>query len=179
MIEDLKRGIGLLEEDVLYQLDLLLQEYVEYTQAKYLPNGNSGIDEEPTTPKLITEIRKQILNYLRVSGLVEVDDYSWADEKLLDYAQNSGGTIRQLADQFLVRLKKAEQKRDSQLKKNNNVPKGEQLDILSPISESKQKELGIKIKPQIKITKLDTKLKEKLQEYQDICRDALYGFSFL
>jgi type I restriction enzyme M protein len=168
LIEDLKRGIGLLEEDVLYQLDLLLQEYVEYTQAKYLPNGNSGIDEEPTTPKLITEIRKQILNYLRVSGLVEVDDYSWADEKLLDYAQNSGGTIRQLADQFLVRLKKAEQKRDSQLKKNNNVPKGEQLDILSPISESKQKELGIKIKPQIKITKLDAKLKEKLQEYQDI-----------
>ncbi len=166
LIEDLKRAIALLEDDVLYQLDLLLQEFVEYTSAKYLTNGNS-IDEAETAPQKMTDLRKQILNYLRVSGLVELDDYSWAEEKLLDYAQNTGGTIRELAEKFLVRLKKAELKQGSQ-PKNNNVPKGEQLDILSPISESKQKELGIKIQPQLKITKLDPKLQEKLREYQDL-----------
>jgi hypothetical protein len=166
LIEDLKRGIGLLEEDVLYQLDLLLQEYIDYTQAKYLPNG-SDPDDVPTEPTVITDLRKQILNYLRVSGLSEVDDYDWASEKLLDYAQNSIGTIRQLADKFLARLKKAEQKREFQVKKSNGI-KGDQLDILSPISESKQKELGINVKPQKKITKLDPKLQQKLREYQDI-----------
>ena len=166
LIEDLKRGIGLLEEDVLYQLDLLLQEYSDYTQAKYLPNG-SDPDDVPTEPKVITDLRKQILNYLRVSGLREVDDYSWADEKLIDYAQNSVGTIRQLADKFLARLKKAEQKRESQVNKSNGV-KGDQLDLLSPISASKQKELGINVKPQVKITKLDPKLQQKLREYQDL-----------
>ena len=166
LIENLKRGIGLLEEDVLYQLDLLLQEYVEYTQAKYLLNG-SDPDDVPTEPKVITDLRKQILNYLRVSGLSEVDDYDWASGKLLDYAQNSIGTMRQLADKFLARLKKAEQKREFQVKKSNGV-KGDQLDILSPISETKQKELGINVKPQTKITKLDPKLQQKLREYQDI-----------
>jgi len=166
LIEDLKRGIGLLEEDVLYQLNLLLQEYREYTQAKYLPNGLSDPDDEPTEPKVITDLRKQILNYLRVSGLSEVEDYDWASEKLLDYAQNSMGTIKQLADKFLVRLKDAEQKRNSEPNKSNGI-KGDQLDILAPISDSKQKELGIKIQPQIKITKLDRKLQEKLREYQD------------
>jgi len=167
LIEDLKRGIGLLEEDVLYQLNLLLQEYREYTQAKYLPNGLSDPDDEPTEPKVITDLRKQILNYLRVSGLSEVEDYDWASEKLLDYAQNSIGTIKQLADKFLMRLKKVEKKRDSESNKSNGI-KGDQLDILLPISESKQKELGISIKPQTKITKLDKKLQEKLREYQDI-----------
>jgi type I restriction-modification system DNA methylase subunit len=166
LIEDLKRGIGLLEEDVLYQLDLLLQEYIDYTQAKYLPNG-SDPDDVPTEPTVITDLRKQILNYLRVSGLREVDDYSWADEKLIDYAQNSIGTIRQLADKFLARLKKAEQKQESEVKRSTKI-KADQLDLLSPISESKQKELGINIKPQKKITKLDPKLQQKLREYQDL-----------
>lgn len=166
LIEDLKQGIGLLEEDVLYQLDLLLQEYSDYTQAKYLPNG-SDPDDEPSEPKVITDLRKQILNYLRVSGLSELEDYDWASEKLLDYAQSPVGTIRQLADKFLDRLKKSEQKRESQVKKSNGV-KGDQLDLLAPISESKQKELGINIKRQTKITKLDPKLQQKLREYQDL-----------
>ncbi len=166
LIEDLKRGIGLLEEDVLYQLNLLLQEYREYTQAKFLTNG-SDPDDEPTEPKVITDLRKQILNYLRVSGLSEVDEYNWASEKLIEYAQNSMGTIKQLADKFLVRLKEAEQKRNSESSKSNGI-EVEQLDMLAPISDSKQKKLGIKIQPQIKITKLDRKLQEKLREYQDI-----------
>ncbi len=166
LIEDLKRGIGLLEEDVLYQLNLLLQEYREYTQAKYLPNGSDS-DDEPTEPKVITNLRKQILNYLRVSGLSEVDEYNWASQKLIEYAQNSMGTIKQLADKFLVRLKEAEQKRNSESSKSNGI-EVEQLDMLAPISDSKQKKLGIKIQPQIKITKLDRKLQEKLREYQDI-----------
>ena len=169
LINDLKRGISLLEEDVLYQLDLLLQEYREYTQAKYAPNGNEGadIDDEPTEPKFITRLRKQILNYLRVSGLRELDDYSWADEKLIDYAQNSMGTIRQLADKFLARLKIAEQKRVLR-EKRNSLAQGTQLDLLSPITEVQQKELGINIKPEAKITKLHPKLQEKLREYQNI-----------
>ena len=166
LIEDLKRGIGLLEEDVLYQLNLLLQEYREYTQAKFLTNGFDP-DDEPTEPKVITDLRKQILNYLRVSGLSEVDEYNWASEKLIEYAQNSMGTIKQLADKFLVRLKEAEQKRNSESSKSNGI-EVEQLDMLAPISDSKQKKLGIKIQPQIKITKLDRKLQEKLREYQDI-----------
>ena len=168
LIEDLKRGISLLEEDVLYQLDLLLQEYQEYTHARYLPNGMGDGDDELTEPKVIHDLRKQILNHLRVSGLREVEDYDWAAEKLIDYAQSPNGTIKQLADKFLSRLKRAEQRKNFQLRKTNGGIQGEQLDLLPSVSEFKQKELGIKIKPQVKITQLDKKLQERLREYQNI-----------
>lgn len=169
LIGDLKKAIALLEGDVLYQLELLLGEYEDYIKSTYLVNGNgnSKDNEELTTSQVITRLHKEILNYLRVSGLAEVDDYSWADKKLLEYAQNPSGTISLLGEKFLARLKEAEQKRESLPNNSGKSLKADQLDLLSPISESKQKELGIKIKPQRKITKLDAKLVEKLEEYQD------------
>lgn len=42
LIADLKAAINLLEEDVLYQLNLLLEEYEQYSQAQYLPNSNGN-----------------------------------------------------------------------------------------------------------------------------------------
>ena len=169
LIGDLKKAIALLEGDVLYQLELLLSEYEDYIESTYLVNGNgnSKANEELTTSHVITGLRKEILNYLRVSGLVEVGDYSWADEKLLEYAQNPSGTISLLGEKFLARLKESEQRRESQSNKSSKSIKADQLDLLPPISELKQKELGI-IKPQVKITNLNAKLVEKLEEYQDL-----------
>ena len=169
LIGDLKKAIALLEGDVLYQLELLLGEYEDYIKSTYLVNGNghSKANEELTASHVITGLRKEILNYLRVSGLVEVGDYSWADEKLLEYAQNPNGTISLLGENLLARLKESEQRRESQSNKSSKSIKADQLDLLPPISALKQKEIGI-IKPQVKITKLDAKLVEKLEEYQDL-----------
>nr|CUM62003.1 protein of unknown function [Planktothrix agardhii] len=178
LINDLRESINLLEEDVLYQLDLWFEEYDEFCQAKYLPNGNgngsSDADELETAPKIVIKLRKEILNYFRASGagLLELDDYSWAEEKLIEFADNPRGSIQQLGDKFLQRLKKAETKQQARKsQKNQNAEIYEQLDLLSPLSEVKQQELGIKITPQAKITKLDPKLVEKLKDYDRLVLD--------
>ncbi len=170
LIGDLKKAIALLEDDVLYQLELLLDEYEDYIKSTYLVNGNgnSKSNQELTISHVITGLRKEILNHLRVSGLSEVDDYSWADEKLLEYAQNPSDTISFLGEKFLARLKEAEKRQESLSKSSGKSIKADQLDLLPPISESKQKELGIKSKPQRKITKLGSELVEKLDEYEEL-----------
>jgi len=178
LINDLRESINLLEEDVLYQLDLWFEEYDEFCQAKYLPNGNgngsSDADELETAPKIVIKLRKEILNYFRASGagLLELDDYSWAEEKLIEFADNPQGSIQELWDKFLQRRKKAETKQQAiKAQKNQNAEIYEQLDLLSPVSKVKQQELGIKITPQAKITKLDDKLVEKLKDYDRLVLD--------
>ena len=56
----MRESINLLEEDVLYQLDLWFEEYDEFCQAKYLPNGNgngsSDADELETAPKIVIKL---------------------------------------------------------------------------------------------------------------------------
>jgi len=168
LIEDLKQAIGKLEEDVLYQLDLLLKEYEEYADAHYLPNGNGKSEQENTAPKILARLRKNILNHLRVSGLMEVDDYSWADEKLLDFVENPKDSMQQLAAKFLERIKQSELRRGNGKTESIQVPQGSQLDLLSPISEVKQKELGIKIPTQKKITKLHPQVNRLLDLYQEL-----------
>ncbi len=169
LIKDLKKAIMILEDDALYQLNLLLEEHKNYLDAKYLFNeSRSNIEErESSIPKKITDLRQQILNYLRISGLIELQEYSWANEKLIEYARNPQGTIEVLGTQFLEKLKQAEDKRLSRSNQSKDSLLVEQLDLLSPISESQQKTLGIKIKRQSKITKLDADLQEKLKTYQE------------
>jgi hypothetical protein len=169
LIDDLKKAITILEDDTLYQLNLLLEEHKSYVNAKYLFNeSGSNIEErESNIPTKITDLRQQILNYLRISGLIELQEYSWANEKLIEYARNPQGTIEVLGTQFLEKLKQAEDKRLSCSTQSKDSLLVEQLDLLSPISESQQKTLGIKVKHQSKITKLDADLQEKLKIYQE------------
>ena len=168
LIADLKTAIALLEEDVLSQLNVLLEEYKTYSQTIYQANDNLEADRNAfSIPQKITNLRKEILNYLRVSGLVEVEEFSWADEQLIRYANRPAGKIQPLADQFLEKLKTAESKKIARANQAQDSTLIEQLDLLSPISESKQKILGIKVKPQTKITQLDKGLQMKLKQYQD------------
>ncbi|MFM6204946.1 N-6 DNA methylase, partial [Planktothrix sp.] len=103
---------------------------------------------------------------------LEVDDYSWAGEKLIEFADNPQGSIQELWDKFLQRRKKAETKQQAiKAQKNQKAEIYEQLDLLSPLSEVKQQELGIKITPQAKITKLEDQLLEKLKDYDRLVLD--------
>jgi hypothetical protein len=108
LIADLKAAINLLEEDVLYQLNLLLEEYSQYEQAQYLPNGNgssSDVNDQDTeevdaTPKVLLKIRKQILNYVRVYGVLEVSDFTWIDEQISQFAEAPTGSIQVLEEKI-------------------------------------------------------------------------------
>jgi hypothetical protein len=178
LIADLKAAINLLEEDVLYQLDLLLEEYTQYCQARYLPNGNGNgysdtdTDEVETAPKVLIKIRKKILNYVRAYGVLEVDDFTWIDERIGNFAENPTGSIRELEKKILKKLIQGEEKKNAQQQKKQSKSQDVvQLDLIQPLSEVKQQELGIKIASQSKITKLDPKMVELLREYERIVFD--------
>lgn len=175
LIADLKEGINLLEEDVLYQLDLLLEEYDQYCQAKYLPNGNGNYqnaNDDETAPKVLTQLREQILNYVRSYGVLEVDDFTWINEIIANFAETPIGSIRELAEKILKKLQEAEEKKKAQQqKKSNQSQTTVQLDLIQPLSEAKQQELGIKVGSQSKITKLHPKMVELLLEYERIVFD--------
>jgi len=182
LIVDLKAAINLLEEDVLYQLELILEEYDQYCQARYLPNGNGNgnghsssdvdADEVETAPKVLTKIRKQILNYVRAYGVLEVDDFTWIDERIGDFAETPTGSIQELEKKILKRLIQAEQKKNAQQQKKRDKPEDTvQLDLIQPLSETKQQELGIKLPAQSKITRLDPKMVDLLLEYERIFFD--------
>jgi len=182
LISDLKAAINLLEEDVLYQLDLLLEEYDQYSQAIYLPNGNGNshsssssdidLDEDETAPRVLTKLRKQILNYVRAYGVLEVDDFTWIDERIGDFAETSTGSIRELEQRILKRLMQAEQKKNiQQQKKRGKAEDTVQLDLMRPLSEAKRQELGIKLSAQPTIEKLEPKMIELLYEYERIVFD--------
>ena len=176
LITDLKEAINLLEEDVLYQLDLLLEEYNQYCQAKYLPNGNGNgqniQEDDETAPKVLTRLREQILNYVRAYGVLEVDDFTWINERISNFAETPTGSIRELEQKILNKLQQAEEKKKAQQqKKSNQSQESIQLDLIQPLSEKKQKELGIKVPSQSKITKLPPKMMELLHEYERIIFD--------
>ncbi|MDS3861327.1 N-6 DNA methylase [Thermosynechococcaceae cyanobacterium BACA0444] len=176
LITDLKAAISLLEEDVLYQLDLLLEEYDQYCQARYLPNGNgsshSDLEDAETAPKVLIRIRKQILNYVRAYGVLEVDDYTWIDEKISSFAETPIGSIQELGQRILTKLMQAQEKKEAQQQKQPGKSEDTvQLDIIQPLPEAKQKELGIKLSQKSKIIKLDPKMVELLREYERIVFD--------
>jgi hypothetical protein len=178
LIADLKAAINLLEEDVLYQLDLILEEYDQYCQARYLPNGNGhsssnvDADDAETAPKVLTKIRNQILNYVRAYGVLEVEDFTWIDERIGNFAEKPTGSIQELQNKILKRLIQAEQKKNAQQnKKRGKSEDTVQLDLIQPLSETRQRELGIKLSPQSKITKLDPKMINLLLEYERIVFD--------
>ncbi len=178
LITDLKAAINLLEADVLYQLYLLLEEYDQYCQAKYLPNGNGNASaisdayEDETAPRVLVRLRGQIRNHIRAYGVLGVDDYTWIDEKIGEFTDTPRGSIQELGNRILRRLMQAEEKRDSQqAKKQSKQEEGIQLDLIPSIPEAKRKELGIKPTTQTKITKLDPKLVEILKEYERIVFD--------
>ena len=93
LIADLKQAINLLEEDVLYQLQLSLEEYDQYCQAKYLPNSidKINISENETITKTLEGLRNKIKNHLRVYGVLEVGEFSDAGEKLIEFAEKPQG----------------------------------------------------------------------------------------
>lgn len=176
LILDIKAAILLLEEDVLYQLQLLLEEYDQYCQNKYLPNIHATEQNyQETATKILDRLRNQILNYLRAYGVLEVEEFSEIVEKLLEFADKSQGSIQELEQIFLNKLINAQAKKIAQ--KNQNSPKniegikGVQLDLIPRISETKKQELGIKVTEEKKITKLDPKLIELLREYERIVFD--------
>jgi hypothetical protein len=176
LIKDLKEAINLLEEDVLYQLNLFLEEYDQYITTKYLPNGNGNgqgtTEDEETVPKILTRLKQRIMNYLRVYGVLELEDFRWAEEKLMEFMDSSRGSIDELGNKFLKRLIQGERKKDSQeKKKSNKTEKTVQLDLIPNISPAKQQELGIKTPVEKKITKLSPKLVELLREYERIVFD--------
>jgi type I restriction enzyme M protein len=176
LILDIKAAILLLEEDVLYQLQLLLEEYDQYCENKYLPNIHATEQNyQETATKILDRLRNQILNYLRAYGVLEVEEFSEIVEKLLEFADKSQGSIQELEQIFLNKLINAQAKKIAQ--KNQNSPKniegikGVQLDLIPTISETKKQELGIKVTEEKKITKLDPKLIELLREYERIVFD--------
>ena len=180
LIADLKAAINLLEEDVLYQLDLLLEEYAQYCQTRYLPNGNGNgngysdtdTDEAETAPKVLIKIRKKILNYARAYGVLEVDDFTWIDERIGNFAETPTGSIRELEKKILKKLIQGEERKNAQQQKQRSKSQDVvQLDLIQPLSEVKQQELGIKISSQSKISKLDPKMVELLREYERIVFD--------
>jgi len=176
LIADLKAAINLLEEDVLYQLDLLLEEYAQYCQTRYLPNGNgysdTDTDEAETAPKVLIKIRKKILNYARAYGVLEVDDFTWIDERIGNFAETPTGSIRELEKKILKKLIQGEERKNAQQQKQRSKSQDVvQLDLIQPLSEVKQQELGIKISSQSKISKLDPKMVELLREYERIVFD--------
>jgi len=128
LIADLKTAIALLEEDGLSQLNVLLEEYRDDRETPYLPND---VEHDLTLPKKINDLREQILYHLRVSGLREVKDYTWADAKLIEYAQNPKGMIQELAKQFLTRLQESEAKHLERSQQSTDNTIVEQLDLLS------------------------------------------------
>lgn len=174
LILDIKAAILLLEEDVLYQLQLLIEEYEQYCQAKYLPNGNginkvNNIGEKETATKTLERLRSQILNYLRVYGVLEVEEFSDLVEKLIEFADKPQGSIQEIEQIFLNKLINGQNKKLSQ--KNQKSTQAVQLDLIPTISETKKQELGIKVTEEKKITKLDPKLVEILREYERIVFD--------
>lgn len=176
LIKDLKAAINLLEEDILYQLNLFLEEYDQYITTKYLPNGNGNgqgtTEEEETVPKILTRLKQRIMNYLRVYGVLELEDFRWAEEKLMEFMDSSRGSIDELGNKFLKRLIQGERKKDSQEKnKSSKTEKTVQLDLIPNISPAKQQELGIKTPVEKKITKLSPKLVDLLREYERIVFD--------
>ncbi|PPJ64328.1 Eco57I restriction-modification methylase domain-containing protein [Cuspidothrix issatschenkoi] len=173
LILDIKAAILLLEEDVLYQLQLLLEEYDQYCQAKYLPNSN-GIDKtnKETATKTLERLRNQILNYLRVYGVLDVEEFSESVEKLIEFADKPQGSIQELEQVFLNNLQNAQARKQKQKNQKSSESKTViQLDLIPSISESKKQELGIKVTEEKKITKLDPKLIELLREYERIVFD--------
>jgi hypothetical protein len=178
LILDLKEAINLLEADTLYQLDLLLEQYDQYCQIRYLPNGNgngntsSHSDEDETAPRVLKKLRKQILNYVRAYGVLEVDDFTWIDDRIGSFAETPIGSIRELEKKILKKLMQAQQKKDDQQQSKKGESKnGVQLDLIQPLSEQKQEELGIKLAVQSRITKLDPKMIELLLEYEHVVFD--------
>lgn len=174
LILDIKAAILLLEEDVLYQLQLLIEEYEQYCQAKYLPNINginkgNNIGEKETATKILEHLRSQILNYLRVYGVLEVEEFSDLIEKLIEFADKPQGSIQEIEQIFLNKLINGQNKKLSQ--KNQKSTQAVQLDLIPTISENKKQELGIKVIEEKKITKLDPKLVEILREYERIVFD--------
>jgi hypothetical protein len=175
LIADLKQAINLLEEDVLYQLQLSLEEYDQYCQAKYLPNSidKINISENETITKTLEGLRNKIKNHLRVYGVLEVGEFSDAGEKLIEFAEKPQGSIHDFEQIFLDKLRNAQARKQAQKdKKPSKNQKVVQLDLIPNISESKQEEIGIKIADENKIKKLDhTKLSEILKEYYRIVLD--------
>lgn len=174
LILDIKAAILLLEEDVLYQLQLLIEEYEQYCQAKYLPNINginkgNNIGEKETATKILERLRSQILNYLRVYGVLEVEEFSDLIEKLIEFADKPQGSIQEIEQIFLNKLINGQNKKLSP--KNQKSTQAVQLDLIPTISETKKQELGIKVTEEKKITKLDPKLVEILREYERIVFD--------
>jgi predicted type IV restriction endonuclease len=78
LILNIKAAILLLEEDVLYQLQLLLEEYDQYCQNKYLPNIN-GSEQKETATKILDTLRNKIKPHLQVSGVLDLE------EKLIEF----------------------------------------------------------------------------------------------
>ena len=75
---------------MLYQLQLLLEEYDQYCQNKYLPNIHATEQNyQETATKILDRLRNQILNYLRAYGVLEVEEFSEIVEKLLEFAQTA------------------------------------------------------------------------------------------
>ncbi|WP_287129658.1 class I SAM-dependent DNA methyltransferase [Candidatus Cyanaurora vandensis] len=165
LIEDLRSAVKLLEDDVYYQLELVLAEYQTYCDVKYSPNGNG---HEESMPKILSDLRKRILNHLRVQAISKVDDLLWADEKLVEFAENPHGTITVLANKLLKRLQQAQQETQKPVSPKVVV---NQLNLLPTITLMEQKELNIKITPQTQITKLDPNLVECLKQYERLVLD--------
>ncbi|MDB9303119.1 N-6 DNA methylase [Nodularia spumigena CS-591/12] len=176
LIEGLKEAINILEEDVLYQLSLSLEEYDQYCQSKYLTKAtdklNNGTASNETITETLEKLRNKIQNYLRVYGVLDVEEFSDAVVKLIEFADKPQGSIKELEKLFLDKLIKAQAKKQAQKKELfNNHEGGVQLDLIPNISESKQEELGIKVAQENQIKKLDPKLVELLQEYERIIFD--------
>ncbi|KZL50316.1 hypothetical protein A2T98_08080 [Nodularia spumigena CENA596] len=176
LIVDLKEAINILEEDVLYQLSLSLEEYDQYCQTKYLPKATdeltNGTASNETITKTLEDLRNQIKNYLRAYGVLDVEEFSDAVEKLIEFADKPQGSIKELEQLFLAKLIKAQAKKQAQKDERFNSNEGAtQLDLIPNISESKQEELGIKVAQENQIKKLDPKLVELLKEYERIIFD--------
>ncbi|MDJ0662686.1 MAG: N-6 DNA methylase [Crocosphaera sp.] len=180
LILDIKEAINLLEEDVFYQLELLLEEYDQYTQANYLPNGNgngknhdkSVVENSETALKTLNRLRQEILNYLRAYGVLDVNDFQWTVEKLLEFAETPRGSIQELENKILNRLIKAQQKKQQeQNKKAQEALETVQLELIPELSETKKKELNIKPRKQTIITQLDPNLIKLFREYERIVFD--------
>lgn len=166
LIGDLRTGIKLLEDDVLYQLELLLKDYEEYAQGGYFPPGKG--ERLETAPQTLIKLRHEILNYLKATGaeLLDATDYDWADEKLREFANNPRGSVQELGEEFLQRLKIAQEAQKSRQKTTPSTTY-QQLDLL----EVKPPKLETKTKSQPKHTTLDPKLVERLSRYEELVFD--------
>ncbi len=180
LIQDIKKAINFLEEDVLYQLEIFLKEYEQFINSEYYPNGkerktnNNGqinlyLNQDETASQLLERLRKEILNYLRAYGVLQVEDYAWATEKLINYTEDPKGTYQILEKEFLQRLQIAENQKKEQ-NKNDNISDITivQLDLIPDLPQVKKQELGIQNKVTTKITHLHPKLIDLLKKYQEI-----------